>query len=631
MKNLMQKKRTSITEDDSQALEKCIEIMQYYNEIYMQGIQHKSFQYALKTDTKTIKSRKINALATRAKSSNSVAAKLNLGDVKGYDREQVLFRIIENSGNSNLFTSQVLLGAAKCLATVPLEQFDQQEIRRVVTALSQIGVSGMDNAFRVVTRILFLLARLAMAGAEEEQKVLVKKVADGFRRLYASEVVATTLDLCIRASTEVTGPNDVKYLNQHKRNFMRACVKFLMTAWSYPDLREGMISEAAKTSLSRVLLVEQKLVQHATPEQLLSWKPVFLEQTFAGSDVGNLLHCILSLGKTGSRDIVAFRVFHQLANILQGANMHDGPVGDYKEKLTDALMVAAKEGEGSFDTWDKCRSGTDIEILKAVEKEELHDEENEKDRQTCMPEELADCDHKSQKTYKIYTSIFNLIMKASSGLLSGAAITDLKNEKRKFIDNIKSWRNDEKFVFLVRTMDEPGKAGKISEAMICGGEVRESTKMILGSTAIPEFAGELYYMFVHPNRSNDIKFINEILSEFSHQMYLRKFAHVIALAHEEESGMFSSELIQKGDHMHPKFHRKKLKEILLEHKGKIQYKRENYYLPKQDEVVRNYLRMWDLGINIWQENTAHKNFLKLKGIETLVQFATNSQVIGFEF
>mmetsp|Transcript_39442 Transcript_39442/g.66123 ORF Transcript_39442/g.66123 Transcript_39442/m.66123 type:complete len:1933 (+) Transcript_39442:109-5907(+) len=635
IKNLMQKKRTSVTKDDSEALIMCISIMRFYNEIYMQHENHISFVKA--KQMKKI-SQLSKSLCEKGSGINSVAAKLNIGDVKGYDRELVLFNVLENCGNSPLFTSAVVLAAAKCLATVPLEQFEKQEIRRVVTALSQMAAAGIDNAYKVVTHILFLLARLAMAGNKVGDSPLVTRVADGFRKLYASEVVATCLDLCIKAATEVTGPNDVKYLDQDKRGFMSACVKFLMIAWKYTDIREGMTSEVAKTSLSRVLLVEQNLVLHATPEQLLRWKPIFLEQTWAGGDIGNLLHCVKVLGKsTGLRDIVAFRVIHQIANVLQGANLHDDKVirkDGQSQKLVDELMKLSNDETGSFEIWDDCRNGTEIKVTKELETIELVDEENESARETIRPE-----DYKPE-TSDVWENLWSLMYRVMGGFLQGQPLnTDFRQTKEKVLTDLQACKNSSECVFLLRCGNEvKSNGGKAIESMVIGGKVRSETKQILDPDSIPELAGEMYYVFVHPDRSNDVKYVNELMSEFSHQMYLRKYTTCIALLHEEEVGMFSSDLIQKGDKMHPRFSRAKLSEIVKERGDQKDSKRDpishsegEFYLPYQKDIIRSCLRMWNLNVNIWQENTAHSDFLDLKGIETLTQFASKTQANDIPF
>jgi len=393
-------------------------------------------------------------------------------------------------------------------------------------------------------------------------------------------------------------------------------------------MREGMTSEAAKNSLARVLLAEQKLVYHASPEALLNLQPVFLEQTFVGGDIGNLLHCVKALGSaTALRDIVAFRVVHQIANVLQGSYLHDEAVGSNK-KLVDLLMESSNDRTGSFDQWDACRNGTEIEVMKQLETNELEDEENESARKTITPENYT-----RENDDGPWEHVFNLIFRVmGGGFLQSSALNDLRQDKESIKKKLEGLRNNKETVFLIRTGREEtkGRGGKTVEAMICGGKIRKQTEKILGGeasfpTSSGEF-GELYYLFVHPDLSNNAKYVDELLSEFSHQMYLREYSKCITLVHEEEAGMLSSDYVQKGDKMHSRFSRAKLGEIIREElSGHEKLQTDDFHLPHQKEIVRNCLRMWGLNTNIWQENISHMDFLELKGIEILTQFATKSQ------
>jgi hypothetical protein len=113
-------------------------------------------------------------------------------------------------------------------------------------------------------------------------------------------------------------------------------------------------------------------------------------------------------------------------------------------------------------------------------------------------------------------------------------------------------------------------------------------------------------------------------------MYLRKFVRCIALANEEEVGMFTSEHVQKGEKMHARFSRQSLQDETRNFVQSLQDSKsfgdKQYILENHHDIKRNCLRMWDLNTNIWQENTAHTDFLEKKGIEILTQFATQTQI-----
>lgn len=631
IKNLMQKKQASLTIEDSLALERCIRIMLFYNELFLQGENHKWFQLR-GSGSGEVKNRS-TMIQRLVQKGCQVATKLNTSEVKGYDREQILFRVLEGASNSSIFKTNVVVAAAECLGCVPLQQFEQQEIRRVVTTMASMATAGINKSHRIMMQILYLLTRLAMSKGGDK---IIARVSDAFRSLYASEVVSMVLELLLKCSTDITGNNDVKYLDEDQRSFMRASVKFLMVAWNNPEMTEGMYSEAAKRAFSRVLQVEQKLVLHALPEQMAQHAPVYIEQTPVGADIGNLLHAVQQLARgPSSRDVVAFRLFNQIANVLQMANLHSDEVplmdGSGKTmRFTDVLGDACVGKDGSFEHWDKCADGIEIEHMKRIEADELVDEDNDTQHKMKTPKEdemssdgdgLGDTKDGLAKG-NVYVDIQNLMLAVMMDFKSDETRRALNEKKAKIQAKIKSWStfDSKRYVYLVRRSQQTaGQKKRGITAMICGGPPRESTRKILGDS-IPESAGEMYYVFIHPDCVNDV-FINEVFSEFSHQMYLRKYTKCIALVYEEEVSVFSP-LAEKGELMLQQFKPQSLRATIKSLSAQKQLPEGPFDIEEFRE--KNYLRMWDLGVNIWQENTSQKVFLESKGIDIMVQFATQS-------
>jgi len=587
VKNLItdMRKARNPNSEEQRALRLAVDVMDFYNEVSVYG---ETFADADKPRDK----KALNAL--------NLTIKFNVADVKGFDREEICFKILETPQDGT-FSSEVTLSAARCLASVPIDQFSPGEIRRVVTILSRLSTSLTDSAYPICTHIIYLMTRLADQEDEEDSK---EKVGQTFRNVYAAEVVATVFELLRRCTSKEFSPQDARHVDADQRACLSACVKYIMLAWRRLEMRDGMTTEANRSTFTQILTSEQALLKYAAPREFALHRHVLIEQTWLGADIESLLQ-VLESKAFRERDIVGFRLYHQIANVLEHRFLHSGRIPQFPKSEEEKLLPGAtgheeRDGEldggispedfldlkpqgpqptgggqystggevslyhdlceakkRGFDDWNRTRCGTLVTDMKKLEAMNLISTASTKTSR-YLPVDIPPHTDKANFSATL-EGITSLIFDYAKNVyrVKPQKLTDPKETKIKetVLEWIASANGPGKEVILIiynphAEGDEGGKgANKPGEtavrtrsvsALIHGGPVRvKRNDILIGRSGVfdPQDFAEVYHFYVDPQQG-DIGMAQALLSEFSHRMREAGLEECLAWIHSEERAFF---------------------------------------------------------------------------------------------
>jgi hypothetical protein len=557
----------------------------------------------------------ISERATAGKSSGEsreaykqVSRQLNDADVEGFDRESILFRLLASTLGT--VTDDVKLAAAKCLREVPLHEFDKTEIRNVVNMLASIPEMVSSTVYEMIANALYLLFTMAMDESESDAKVIDKGCGLTFRNIYATEVTSAVFGAIERGVTgdladyRTTVPTE-------KRVFELACVKFLMTAWGQDKLREGIDSDANKRTLYKVLSHEHKYLNHLyrtnERQKFQDHKHMCLEQTYIGYDVNNLLE---SLRFLESRDIVSFRVLHQLANDLEdnidgnqtvltnlvevaNVNTFEGWIGD-AECGRDIVHLAREEQKEWHTVVTGNAPSARWEVVEA-EEQDAHDFADIQREHNKFFIELKDPSVPEDPTGTVESDadvVFHRERKAKTWKATLARVAKEPNAQHLVLLDKKELEkyHDSKNDISNKRRRRRARDAKFSDptrpiVAFCGG----------GPSLVPGYDDpstcQLYGIYVrHEYAAMRNELCNVMLRRFSHDMFSRGYTRCVAYAHEKEKSVFAmdcSPLDMESDPVDPR------KEICY---------------------------MWSLSKNVWTRVAKHRTFLDSNGVHKVLQF-----------
>mmetsp|Transcript_14578 Transcript_14578/g.22120 ORF Transcript_14578/g.22120 Transcript_14578/m.22120 type:complete len:1974 (+) Transcript_14578:73-5994(+) len=621
VKNLMASMRTKqsrTTPEEQAALKLAVDIMHFYNEHSRSEVETKE---------------KLRTQAT------NLSHKFNDAEVKGYDREEINFKILETQMDGT-FSGEVRLSAARCISTVPLTQFDAEEIRRVVTILSNMSTGNSENVYEILTHIIFLMVRLATSKKEE-----AREIRKTFLTIYAAEVVSTVFELLARCSGKEVSASDVKGVEVAQRSCLTACVKFLMIAWERLEFRDGIFSEANQAIFCRILKVEQALLKFADASMFSHHNHVLIEQTYIGSDVKTLLSGLDSLI---DRDIVAFRIYHQLANVIGNNFLHKEPIQKFDadkgkplgnpeylvRNLTDEAMLG-------FDKWNSYRCGTGISDLKFLEALPLIDGTTHQGYKVeLVPEnDQSVVDAIARLIFHYVRDVYQI----RTDNVASINAMDMSSKIKEWIEDAHNPRTRVQ-TLIVRNPENP----KEISAFVHGGPIKKNQaakyqtdrqkihENLCGDSKIFTKKGfcEVYHFYVDP-QGDDVAIAQALLSDFSHRMYERHFSKCMIWIHGEERGFFQTDStgdVIRGEKIkHPSLKPRHVKQRLLkikqENEDSAKKTDERKFNPENGEgdIMNEYLRIWDLKNNVWQSNDSHTTFLKNKGVQRMASFLSLSR------
>lgn len=629
----MRKKRSSAPSEEHHALALVFDTMYYYNIVSSGSLS--GFQTSMEDAERH---------QTQA---YHLTIKLNVAEIKGYDREEIAFKVLEAPQDGS-FSVPVRLAAARCLATVPLQQggqFSAGEIRRVMTILAKMSLSATPETYAVITQILYLTARLADANAPAGAAGAAggdskEPVGSTFRGIYAAELVSTVFELLRRCAARDASPADAEFSDPDRRACMCACVKVLMLGWRRPKLCQGITSEASVAIFCRVARQEQALLSFSAPLSLRSYRHIFLEQTPLGARVGTLLRCLESLSE---RDIVAFRVYHQIANVIQGHNLHTGRVpafdGSSGAPVRGGISILDelhKAKEAGFHPWSDAQCGTPLQDAKRIEMGALASPTRhataDAPRTPLIVEARALTPQDATRA-----SIVRLVRACARETYRARPAEKIASEETSAEIRTKVLSAIASRGVLCLALPRAGARGRV-RGLLIGGPLRraENARLVGRDDVFDASYAEVYHLFLDPQsaRAADAQ---ALLSEFSHRMRAAGFGQCVAWAHDEERVYYATDdpkSVRRGERMvapalHPREVKARMRAKLdaLEReqpRGEGRRRRNRVFCLDNGggDVVREYLRVWALDKNVWTHNETHAEFLDKKGIEKMVAFLT---------
>jgi len=331
---------------------------------------------------------------------------------KTYDREAIVFHVLADATSTQVaIDDRVRLAAARCLSTLKLEEFSQNEIQRLVQIFSSIPNVIPASRYEVFCQLQHFMFRLALhehasptdsntpGGAGRDRRIAASATnmpGQLFRSLYAPEVSAAVFGLLERLILESNAENTSNW----EVRFMKACVKFLMTGWVKYEFHADKLGQRPVDILALVIQKEQQRIQELgqqfeqrkqryhrlieeqrcvvseedltlTPEYAeksyrlapirlkkyagvklsqLTYHHTYLEQTSIGARVKNLFPVIQGLQTI---DIIAFRAIHQLANVIEGVTF---------------VNSVNKMRHMTFEQWDMMDVGNQVTACELSER-----------------------------------------------------------------------------------------------------------------------------------------------------------------------------------------------------------------------------------------------------------------------
>jgi len=549
-----------------------------------------------------------------------ISNQLNEEHAAGYDREDILFKILLAREDDEFLDDDAKLQAAHCLSTVDMEEFSDKEIRRLVTMFSTLPVVVPNKIYQVMSNLLFLLFEIAMDGLDSSNAA-DHVCGTTFRALYATEVTSTVYNIITKS---LSGDQASLKGDRSKNSFQIASIKFLQTAWKALEFRTRSKDTSTVDMLIKALVVEQETlrafklkiqtqisqrlccscgepitktksnpvgvvktancdncqVRHQGKEleeraHELFFFMLYLEQTFVGFDIETMFQ---SLAAISDVDLVAFRVIHCIANVIeeQGASM----------------VLERLQGCPGYPEWLREKSGNTF-----VESEKL-----EKQDWSSRIKVMRDLGLK--KNVRIGVARRKNIgdLAESMADIQCQYWKDVYHKKKPklrqdhFATHIKASESDDRVINLVAKNAETGEV-----LAFCGGGPFRGEGM-------GETCAELYGIFskteVGAFMTNE-ELLQMLLSEFSHRMFQFGFTRCVAYVHKEEKVLFARATWSNASDFE-----------------------KNIDLMK-DEKNKQFLFEWDLMENVWQDSRHHKVFIKEKGIARMLNFLVRD-AIGIE-
>ncbi len=538
-----------------------------------------------------------------------LSTEFNEDKTKNYDREAITFGIL--SETKDFVDDDVRLVAARCLATLKMSEFSQKEIQQMIELFSTIPQTIPASRFQVYCQLQFFMFRLTLyeAPTVDENGVTIKNVSQPgrvFRSLYAPEVAATIFALLERLVLEATTDNPSFW----ELRFMQSCVKFLMTGWIKYEIHADNLGQRPIDVMAAIIAKEQQRIQdlgahfeeekqryfrliregrcvisedelsqdadvdnssYRLPEirlkkykgvsrAQLNYQHTFIEQTSLGARVSNLYPVVMDLRRI---DIVAFRVIHQLANVIDGLTFVSSVTGmaDFgfnewnKFDPGKPVSLCDRDERRSFDgelatadlAIEQAAQGAAMVALKAAEKDAQRAERmNDKDalERALKDKEAAQLslNSRSQTNNK----------EASKGLVTirAPANTDTENEvlwnmyseyrlyyyksrprakhrmnqKSVFIPSeagvegvdLNDYMSDERKVALVAWI------GNTPVAFICAAPYREpSSSSVYGKSGQTAIVRMYFHSHHHLAELKAIR--QELMSQLSHSLWIRGY------------------------------------------------------------------------------------------------------------
>jgi hypothetical protein len=519
--------------------------------------------------------------------SEEVGKALNKSDsYEGYDREQIVFRLL--SARDDQIAEDVRLAAAQCLRSVPMDQFDKSEIQKVVNMISGMSALVTPKTYTILSNLVYLLFKMALDNEgvlSDSPEAADDSCGPVFRDVYATEVVSAifgNLARCMEGDLANAGAP----IEAEKRRFETACVKFLMTGWSQRQLREGLNTQPVLETLRQVLITEQAVLSRLRSadkherERFSQHVHLFLEQSPVGFNTERLLECLKALRQ---RDVVCFRIMHQLANVLQARD---------NSEVLFKLQNVDKSRE--FESWHEQDCGRTIEEMASFEAMQWSEREL---NQLHPPFRIRKAmyrggDGGSDDVAGIHDTI--------SKHYRVNYDDEYTQEPSRIAEQLRKAESDARYTFLVmvderqKTKDADGADGAESK-----GEQRSKIVAFVagGYNTESENVAELFGVYIN----SEYQAIHEeveraMIASFSHEMYNKGFELCVAGVRAGDRAIFSSvaESVDAKDSANFDIMNEKLR--------------------------RAFIFKWSLLQNRWKENSAHASFVSKMGVRELVRF-----------
>jgi len=599
-------------------------------------------------------------------SSSARGALFNTEMVKNYSREQIIFRVLSTetaTTSTNFIDDDVRLAAAKCLVALSVTNFQQHGIQHLLELFSSFPVVVSATHYEVMCYLTYFMFKMALHDDDTEGTRSVDNTPGKvFRSLYAPEISATIFSILERLVLE----SSAEHASYWELRFMQACVKFLMAGWVKMEFHADNLGPRPIDILSAIVGKEQsRVVQLAVifeerkqryyrlieqrrcvvsedelgdqsefdnktyklPEirlrkyahvrlSRLDYQHAFLEQTSLGARVSNLLPALNELRRV---DIIAFRIIHQLANVIENVTF----VGSVHTLL-----------ESGFVEWNKVDPGKPVAQCDADEQPNFSDRLRALAQGNSELVEVRTCSNAEQENrrlYHLYAAYRNLKLPQPSAadvaagvVMPGVVLTELAADDRNVRLVARMGRDVVAAVFagpyLTPLQQEEYRRRRQREAELTGRPLLDDTSdpadlrnaaLVTGYFHDPELKAELRIVQV------------ELMAVLSHQLYVRGFQRCYFRADKVERQMLSESgailAMNAGD------------PLLDANPGSAAAGKAGEAGERKDgggdtqaETARS-LFYWDLRHNIWRKDKEHIFFIKNKILEHLLQLLLDDQ------
>lgn len=209
-------------------------------------------------------------------------------------REKALFKVLLVPNNA------VKFAAISCLALVPIENFDADDVVTLLALLKTFRAFASGDAAGIVVALLNVLQRFVDDVTGEAGQLV--------RRVHPQETFDSVYELLLRAAK--LWPKSVDGADM-KNRICVACVGFLRGASRYVDLRPFMRTKSIAQQFRSILKAEEDTCKPDSQD-------VAVERCWTGRQVNLLLRCFSGLERLNPYKRVAFRTMTQLADVLEG-------------------------------------------------------------------------------------------------------------------------------------------------------------------------------------------------------------------------------------------------------------------------------------------------------------------------
>ncbi len=605
-------------------------------------------------------------------SSAARGALFNTEMVKNYSREQIIFRVLSTetgtSSSSNFVDDSVRLAAAKCLVALDVSNFQQQGIQQLLELFSSIPTVVSPTHYQVLCYLTYFLFKMALHDDTTEGRSSDNSPGKVFRTLYAPEISATIFSILERLIIESSG----EHSSYWELRFMQACVKFLMSGWVKMEFHADNLGprpidilsaittkeqlrivqlagvfEERKNRYYRLIeqrrcvvseddledLTEQNNKNYKLPEiclkkyahvklSRLDYQHAFLEQTSLGARASNLLPSLNQLRRV---DIVAFRLIHQLANVIENVTF----VGS-----VHALL------EASFAEWNKVDPGKPVAQCDTDEQPTFGERSAAVTAQGNS--ELVDVrvcsntDNENRRLYNLYALYRNVRLpqplpeEIKAGvIMPGVVLSELAGDDRNVSLVARMGREIVAAVFagpFLKPLQQEEYRRRRREAAIAAGrnprDIDPNDPTDLCNCAL------VTGYFHDPELKAELRLLQgELLAVLSHQLSIRGFRRCYVRADKVEQQMLSA----SGAHSAPTGD-----EAASSAAGGANGSRKSREERKDAGETGDAAAMgvsdgareifyWNLSHNIWRKNKEHIFFIKNKMLEQLLQLLLDDQ------